>query len=229
MAGSRETIGVYLELGSKRTLAGALEWPGWCRGGRDEATALRALVDYAPRYASASAGAGLAFVPPADAAALAVVERLEGNATTDYGVPGLAPAADQLPFVAAELERLVALLRSCWAAFDQAVEAAHGKELRKGPRGGGRELEAIVRHVLGADGSYLRSLGWKHHQLEEPDPRRELERTRTAILDGLQAALRGELPERGPRGGVMWRPRYFVRRSLWHLLDHLWEIEDRSS
>ena len=27
---------VYLELGTKRVFACALEWPGWCRGGRDE-------------------------------------------------------------------------------------------------------------------------------------------------------------------------------------------------
>jgi hypothetical protein len=227
MVSSAQPIEVYLEVGSKRTIAGALEWPGWCRVGRDEAEALQALFDYGPRYAGAIKGARLAFKPPTDLAALAVVERLEGTSTSDFGVPDLAPAADQRPFDRAELERAQALLRSCWAAFDRAVDAADGKELRKGPRGGGRELDGIVRHVLGAEGSYLRSLGWKHKQLEEPDPRPELERTRQAVLDGLAAALRGELPERGPRGGKMWLPRYFVRRLNWHLLDHLWEIEDR--
>jgi hypothetical protein len=25
-----------------------------------------------------------------------------------------------------------------------------------------------------------------------------------------------------------WSPRFFVRRSAWHALDHAWEIEDRS-
>jgi hypothetical protein len=27
---------------------------------------------------------------------------------------------------------------------------------------------------------------------------------------------------------VRWKPRFFARRLLWHALDHLWEIEDRS-
>ena len=40
-------------------------------------------------------------------------------------------------------------------------------------------------------------------------------------------AASGEMPERGPRGGVLWKPRYFVRRAAWHALDHAWEIEDR--
>jgi hypothetical protein len=43
----------------------------------------------------------------------------------------------------------------------------------------------------------------------------------------LAAGARGELPERGPRGGARWTPRSFVRRVAWHVLDHAWEIEDR--
>ena len=44
-------IEVFVESGKKRTFAGAVYWPGWCRAGRDEAGALRALVEYGPRYA----------------------------------------------------------------------------------------------------------------------------------------------------------------------------------
>jgi hypothetical protein len=39
--------------------------------------------------------------------------------------------------------------------------------------------------------------------------------------------VRGELAERGPRGGIRWPARYYVRRAAWHVLDHAWEIEDR--
>mgnify|MGYP003380452358 CR=1 FL=1 len=39
-------ISVYLEIGQKRTFAGAVDWPGWCRAGRDEAAALQAPVSY---------------------------------------------------------------------------------------------------------------------------------------------------------------------------------------
>jgi hypothetical protein len=54
---------IYLESGSKRTFAGALEWPGWCRGGKTEAAAIEALLAYAPRYAAALQTAGLSGCP----------------------------------------------------------------------------------------------------------------------------------------------------------------------
>jgi hypothetical protein len=41
------------------------------------------------------------------------------------------------------------------------------------------------------------------------------------------AAAAGEVPAQGPRGGTRWPPRYFARRAAWHILDHVWEIEDR--
>jgi hypothetical protein len=240
-------VTVYLEVGKKRTLAGALDWPGWCRGGRDEEAALQALIEYGPRYERVLRAAGLSFEAPADASALSlkgapslkgtltVIERLEGNSTTDFGAPDVAPSADDAPVDDGDLQRLQDLLRACWAAFDTAMEAAHGKELRKGPRGGGRDPEEISEHVLGAEASYLSSLGGK-----VPGSRQEndgvskgnlqalrIERQRQTILDTLAASARGEVPAVGPRGGARWTPRYFVRRSAWHILDHVWEIEDR--
>ena len=214
-------IEVYLEAGAKRTFAGAIDWPGWCRGGRDEASALQALFEYGPRFARALRGAGLGFEAPAHPDDLTVTERLVGNATTDFGAPGVAPSADGRPVEEAELRRFLALLKGCWRAFDSAVERAAGKELRKGPRGGGRDLDAIVEHVVGADSAYLSRLVWK-------EPARELAGVRASILDALSSAVRNGLPQRGPRGGAIWRPRYFVRRVAWHVLDHAWETEDRS-
>ena len=52
-------IEVFVETGKKKTFAGAVDWPGWCRGGRDEAGALQALVDYGPRYARVLHGPGV--------------------------------------------------------------------------------------------------------------------------------------------------------------------------
>jgi hypothetical protein len=228
MTRSANQIDVYLEIGKKRAFAGAVDWPGWCRGGRDEGAALQALCDCGPRYARVLELAGLEFQPPADVSAFAVVERLAGNATTDFGAPDVAPSGDLRPVAAAELRRFQALLQACWRAFDAAARAATGKELRKGPRGGGRELEGVVQHVLGADGGYLARLAWKVEKGEAASLADELARTRQAILDALAAAAHGGVPERGPRGGVRWTPRYFVRRVAWHVLDHAWEIEDRS-
>jgi hypothetical protein len=229
MGPSPKEILVYLEVGSKRTFAGATDWPGWCRSGRDESAALGALFDYAPRYARVLRAARVGFQPPANASALVVTERLDGDATTDFGAPGIAPSSDARPIDDAELARLQAVLKACWRAFDSAGLAARGKELRKGARGGGRELESIVEHVLGADSAYLGRLAWKFKRVEEGEASEELRRIRGDILKAFTAAAAGDLPSKGPRGGALWKPRYFVRRVSWHVLDHAWEIEDRTT
>lgn len=222
-----KAIKVYLEIGKKRTFAGALDWPGWCRSGPDEESALQVLVDYGPRYARILRMKEFGFQAPTDTSALSIVERLEGNATTDFGAPDMAPTIDAKQVNETELQRLEAILKACWKAFDAAVKSAKGKELQKGPRGGGREVEGIIQHVLGSDGGYLSSLGWKIKQDNTADLSQELKHTRKGILEGLTAAAHGEVAARGPRGGIRWTPRYFVRRVAWHVLDHAWEIEER--
>jgi hypothetical protein len=224
---NQDKIEVYLEIGKKKVFAGAIDWPGWCRSGRDDETALQALLEYGPRYAKVLRSSRLGFQAPEEISAFSVVERLEGTATTDFGAPDIPTSRDSAPFRESEFSRFQTLLKACWGALDQAIIEARGKELRKGPRGGGRDLEAVVRHVLGADQSYLSALGGKYKKEGSIDLDEELRGTRQAILEGLGHALRGELPEKGPRGGDRWKPRYFVRRSAWHVLDHTWELEDR--
>lgn len=218
-------LNAYLEVGSRRTFAGTLDWPGWCRSGRDEATALQALFEYGPRYARILHPARLDFQVPTDVSALVVAERLKGNATTDFGAPDVAPAGDAKPLDDDELRRLQAILEACWQAFDATVEMSVGKALRTGPRGGGRTVDGIVQHVFGAERHYLSRLGGKVSQSESPSP--SPGPTRQAILTTLRASAHGEVAEYGARGGKRWSPRYFVRREAWHVLDHLWEIEDR--
>jgi hypothetical protein len=217
-----------VESGARRVFVGALEWPGWCRSARDEDGALEALVAYGPRYAAVVKGTGLAFHPPEDSAALSVVERLQGDATTDFGAPGAAPAADADPVAARQLTRLRTLLQACWAALDRAADAAEGAELRKGPRGGGRDLEAMLGHVAGAEGGYLGRLAAPRAKLDEADARAALATSRAAALEAVTRAVTQGLPASGPRGGAIWTPRYFVRRDAWHVLDHAWEIQDRT-
>lgn len=221
------SIDVYLEVGKKRIFAGAIEWPGWCRSGRDEESALQALVDYGPRYAHVLRTKEFGFHSPTNTSAFSIVERLKGNATTDFGAPGLVPSGDSKTVNEAELQKFQALLKACWRAFDAATRSAAGKELTKGPRGGGREVEGIIQHVLESDEGYLSGLGWKTALDDEAEIRQRLKRTRKSILEGLTASAHGEIAERGPRGGIRWKPRYFVRRLAWHGLDHTWEIEDR--
>jgi hypothetical protein len=223
------TQAIYLEVGSRRVFAGALEWPGWCRSGRDEDGALQALVAYGSRYAAALAEAARGFTPPQDASSLKVTERLKGNASTDFGAPGVPPAGDERPLDARGLSRLAGLLQACWAAFDRSAGAAKGVMLRKGPRGGGRDLGAIVSHVLEADLAYLAGLGGRYRKVGGADLGAEMAGARKAILELLSSRTRGEAPPRTPRSGKLWTPRYAVRRSAWHALDHAWEIEDRAT
>jgi hypothetical protein len=227
---SGASIPIYVEAGSKRVFAGAVEWPGWERGGRDEQAALEALVAYFPRYRLAVGGAAEALEgldEPQAIADLEVIERLTGNSTTDFGAPGVPPTADSRPLDDAELERLLRLERASWRALDRAADAAEGRPLEKGPRGGGRELDEIVRHVLNADAGYLHMLGVTFPG-EGDLGRDDSPRLREAIVAALRVGPRDGPAPTGPKGGKRWTVRYFIRRSAWHALDHAWEIEDRS-
>ena len=78
-----------------------------------------------------------------------------------------------------------------------------------------------------ADGGYIKQAGAQFTTKKDDDLHKQLGETRAAILDALARSARGELPKRGPRGGIRWPARYFARRVAWHELDHAWEIEDR--
>ena len=214
-----ERIAIYVEVAAKRTFAGAIEWPGWCRSGRDEAAAIEALLGYGPRYARAVES----FRAPEALDQLHLVERLRGGATTDFGAPEKATAADDLPLDDAELARQVGILDAAWIALDRIARAARGIELRKGPRGGGRDLDKILDHVSGAERGYLSTLGSRAPAAGETGALRD------AIRATLRARARDE-PIANPSGTRRrWSPRFFVRREVWHVLDHAWEIEDRMS
>jgi hypothetical protein len=217
-------VDVSLERGSKRVFASAVAWPGYARAGRDEATALEALVAYGDRYAAALKRTRLGFRAPADVGVLHVVALVAGNATTDLGAPDTPAPGDDAPVDDAELRRSVSILRAVWRTFDASVEAARGATLATGPRGGGRPLDAIVEHVAGAEGGYLARIGAKGPAEGDED---RLDRTREVVLDALARVARDGVPP-SPRGGKRWTPRFFVRRSAWHVLDHAWELEDRT-
>lgn len=209
---------VAVEAGARRVFASALSWPGWCRAARDEAGAVAALAAYAPRYAVVARRAGIRFPTLAE---LSVVERLGGSATTDFGAPATAAVAEQAPLSKAQAERLAALVDAAWLVFDDVVTAAP-PALRKGPRGGGRDRDKIAEHVLGAEREYARKLG-----IRVPAPTLGEPATVLAMRELISAALANS--RRGPSDGERgWPPRYAARRIAWHVLDHAWEIEDRS-
>lgn len=210
---------VYLELGKQRVFASALDWPGWSRSGKGEAAALEALAAYARRYVEVAKAAAMPF-PSVTVDDFEIVERVRGSAT-DFGVPAEPAARDAQPVTAKEAARLAGLVGAAWKVFDRVV-AKSPASLRKGPRGGGRDRDVMVDHVLGAEAmAYARKLGLR---LEQPS---RLDKTaiaaeRRAILDAIAGAGRKAVPEKG------WPAPYAARRIAWHALDHAWEMEDRS-
>jgi hypothetical protein len=162
--------------------------------------------------------AGISFPDPIE---LDVVSSSPGGSGTDFGVPSVVTAADRQPVPAGEATRLASLVGACWDVFDRTVQAAP-QELRKGPRGGGRNTSQIVGHVVEADRAYARQIGIKQSSIDPLD-RPAVEQMRRGILDILA------LPSDGsPIAGRKWALRYAARRIAWHALDHAWEIEDRT-
>jgi hypothetical protein len=214
-------VKIAIEAGSKRAFAVALDWPGWARGGKGEEEALARLAEYAPRYAKAVGDRSLAD------ATFDVVERLTGGSGTDFGVPSAFAKADDRPLKPADLRREQALLQAAWKAFDAAARRAKGKELRLGPRGGGRSLEKMTMHVLEAEEAYLHQLGRRRPDSAKAGEQARMKEVRAASLEALAARARGEQPPNPNAVRKPWSPRYFVRRSAWHALDHAWELEDR--
>jgi hypothetical protein len=150
-----------------------------------------------------------------------VVERLAGSASTDFGVPGAIAKRDTTSLAPAEGKRMASLLQAAWAVYDQVVAGAPA-ELRKGPRGGGRDRDKMADHVRDAEGAYVRKIGLRL----DPPPRhdrRALAEFRAAIADAIRRPSKGTpLVEKG------WPQRYAARRIAWHALDHAWEMQDRS-
>ena len=189
---------MYLEVGDKRAFAIAADWPGWARSGKTEEAALAALAAYAPRYAKV-------VKLPKEATNFEVVERIKGNATTDFGAPGVQAIADARPLTPAQTRRMLELLEACWKYLDQ-VKAKVPQELRKGPRGGGRDRDKMYAHVVDAELAYAGAVGVKMKELD-----------RKALLEAL----------RHPVPGAKWPAPFAIRRIAWHALDHAWEMEDR--
>ena len=214
---------ICLELGKKKTFACALDWFGYFRVGKSEDEALESLLAYGKRYAAILNAGGIAFQTPTSLDDFNIITRYEGNATTDFGSPGIIPEEDKHKITAADSQKYEKLLRACWDAFDKAIASAEGKELRKGPRGGGRTQEKIITHVRESELAYLRKQGQKIPKEQHED----MHAIRIVVLETLSLAVKGDIPEKGPRGGAMWPTPYFMRSVVGHLVDHIWEIEDR--
>jgi hypothetical protein len=206
----------------KRTVAIAADWPGWSRGAKTRELALETLESYRERYRPIAALAGMAQEFD-EAGPLEIVEEKVGTGSTDFWGISFSPSSmEGDPMDESKLERGITLLRACWASFD-AVAARVSPVMRKGPRGGGRERDEIIRHVFRVE-----SLDFaKHVGLEMPDGPilawEALQKYREGFVAGMRAYNAGQVEKRMRS----WTLPFLIRHSAFHTLDHAWEMEDK--
>jgi hypothetical protein len=206
----------------KRVAAFAIDWPGWSRGAKTPDAAVDLLETYRDRYRPVTRLAGLESEFDA-AGELQIVEDHVGVGSTDFWGISFAPSSfEQGPIPEDELERKLALLQAAWRYFDE-VAARVSPEMLRGPRGGGRSRDEIVRHVLGNEQvDLVRRVGLVTPPGEHRTP------------DGLRAhredyvdALRDYNAAGKMARGRNWTIALLLRHTAFHALDHAWEMEDK--
>src|SRR6266542_2854932 len=205
----------------KRSVAFGIDWPGWSRGARSAELAPETLESYRERYRPVAGLAGM--VREFDAAGpLEVVEDRVGTGSTDFWGISFSPSAtEQGPMSEAELQRAITLLRACWTFFD-GVAARVSAEMRKGPRGGGRDRDRIIRHTIRTESEeFAKRLG-----LRIPEGGALSPDGLVAHRERYVAAMRAYNGGEGKRLRS-WTLPFLIRHSAFHVMDHAWEMEDK--
>lgn len=224
-----DALRVMIETGpkGKKTVAVAPDWPGLARGAKTGEAAVERLLTYVPRYAPVAALAGLApeFAALEGTTGADVVEEYEGTGSTDFwGISFGFSTFDHQPISPDDLERDLRLLQGAWAFFDE-VRGRVSAEMRKGPRGGGRDRDRIVRHTVYAEFD----MAWKV-QVSVPDGWELTEESLQAYREEYLAAIRSAYAEGRMllgKSARKWPLRYLIRHTAFHTLDHAWEMEDK--
>lgn len=206
----------------KRVVAFGLDWPGWSRGAKTAEDALETLESYRERYRPVADLAGMA--REFDAAGdLQVVEDKVGTPSTDFWAISFAPSStEQDPMDAAALERGITLLRACWSFFD-GVAARVSAEMRKGPRGGGRDRDRIISHVIRVESEdFASGVGLRIPEGGALGPG-ALPAYRADYVAAMHAYNAGQVEKRMRK----WTLPFLIRHSAFHTLDHAWEMEDK--
>jgi hypothetical protein len=205
----------------KKVAVFAIDWPGWSRGAKTPDAAVELIETYRARYRPIARLAGLDAEFDA-AGPLDVVEDHVGVGSTDFwGISFAASSFEQGPMPDDELERKLALLQAAWRFFDD-VAARVSSEMQKGPRGGGRERDEIVAHVLrNEQDDFARRVGVvaPPEVILTPDG---LARHRDQYLTAIR-----DHNAQGAKAGRSWTIPFLIRHSAYHVLDHAWEMEDK--
>jgi hypothetical protein len=216
-----DKLRVMLETGpkGKMVVAVAPDWPGLARGAKTEEVAIERLLSYVPRYAPVASLVGmdapLAAITTAD-----VVERYPGTGSTDFwGISFAFSSFDRQEMSGEDLDRELRLMRACWAFFDH-VRSRVSAELQKGPRGGGRDRDQIVRHTVAAEQDWARKLGIRTPHGATPTDE-GLDKYRDAYCDAIRSFhSQGKMAR-------TWPLRFLIRHTAFHTMDHAWEMEDK--
>ncbi len=214
-------IRVTLEIGpkGKKVVAVAPDWPGLSRGDKTEEAAIDRLRSYFPRYAPVAKLAGMEseFATASDAN---VVERYPGTGSTDFwGISFAFSEIDRQPMSNDTLEHDLTLMQASWAFFDD-VRSRVSAEMQKGPRGGGKDRDRIVRHTLVSELQFAKKLGLTP-PVDELMTAEEMAAYRQAYCDAL-CRLHSE-----GKMARTWPLKYLIRHTAFHTLDHSWEMEDK--
>lgn len=207
---------------NKRSVAFSIDWPGWSRGAKTAELALETLEAYRERYRPVAALAGMA--KEFDSAGrLKVVEDKVGTGSTDFWGISFSPSSRELrPMREPDLERAITLLKASWAFFD-GVAARVSPEMRKGPRGGGRDRDRIIRHTIRTESEdFAKQVGVRIEEGAALTPA-GLRQHRKAYIAAMRAYNAGEVPKRMRS----WTLPFLIRHSAFHTLDHAWEMEDK--
>ncbi|MEO8570770.1 MAG: hypothetical protein ABI553_03635 [Chloroflexota bacterium] len=206
----------------KRSVAFSIDWPGWSRGAKTADLALQTLESYRARYRPVAGLAGRSREFDATGP-FEIVEDKVGTGSTDFwGISFSPSAAEQGPMSEAELERGITLLQACWAFFGD-IAARVSPEMRKGPRGGGRDRDHIIRHTIRTESEdFARQVGLRIPEgaALTPDGLRE---HRESYVAAMRAYNAGEIARRMRS----WTLPFLIRHSAFHTLDHAWEMEDK--
>jgi hypothetical protein len=205
----------------KKAVAFAVDWPGWSRGAKTPELALEMLESYRERYRPVAAAAGMA--KEFDAAGrLKVVEDRVGPGSTDFWGISYAPSGlEREPMKDAEFDRKIELLRASWKFFD-AVAARVSAEMLKGPRGGGRDRDRIIRHTIRTESEdFAKQVGLRIPEEGALTPKGLRDHRKTYV-----AAMRAYNAGEGKRM-KSWNLPYLIRHSAYHTMDHAWEMEDK--
>ncbi len=205
----------------KKAVAFAVDWPGWSRGAKTPELALATLESYRRRYRPIAVAAGM--TKEFDAAGrLKVIEDRVGTGSTDFWAISFSPSSSERgPLADKEFDRKVKLLRASWRFFDRVAKRVSA-EMRKGPRGGGRDRDRIVRHTIGTESEYFaRQVGLRIPEGGALSPG-GLVAHRKSYVAAMRAYERGT----GKRMRS-WTLPFLIRHSAFHVLDHAWEMEDK--